>query len=58
VYGETTNEFLFSTDITNDGEDNKSLTPEELARKCCLQFLNEVYNVIGFNFYIINSQEL
>jgi RNA 3'-terminal phosphate cyclase-like protein len=41
LIGETTNEFYVSYDIVN--YDN--LTPENVAEKCCLNFLEEIYNV-------------
>lgn len=57
VVGETTNGFYFSEDIVNFSEENNNIfdneemeiygtdvTPEDLARKCCVKFLEEAYN--------------
>jgi len=42
LVGETTNDFYVSYDIINTVSE-EDITPEDLSRKCCLSFLEEVF---------------
>jgi hypothetical protein len=54
LYGETTNGFFFSSDLTYR-KDSKELTPEELARNCSLTFLQEIFNVIISSYFSVEQ---
>ena len=60
VVAETTNDFYLGFDIINKSknennnknkfednneEDDSDMTPEELSKKCCLSFLEEIFYV-------------
>jgi Fe2+ transport system protein B len=47
VYAETTNQFFFASDITNEIEE-ENVTQEDLARRCANTLLEEIYTVIFF----------